>query len=345
MEYLIKPIIKHPYLTIGLIVLITIFLGHNISTLKIDTEITKMLPEGHPTRIAEDTIKEEFGISDMILIGLVTDNIYNSDFLTKVKNVSKKLKKLRIECDPFIDPDTGEIRTKKRRCIEDVISLSTINYIEGTEEGMIISDLMEKVPKNKIEMDRLKERVLSWDFYIGNLVSADSTATSIAVEYKSSLSSDEQSRVVNAVQDTLDQAAFGETVKTYIAGAPVATAMISHDMMKDLSRMVPIVFGVVILFLLVAMRKVSMVLMIFVTIAVTVVMTMGLIAVFGFSLQLMTSSIPTILVAIGSAYSIHIVNHYSDERAKGKNAVEAVENTMRIVGGSVLAAALTTMAG
>jgi len=304
-----------------------------------------MLPEDHPTRIAEDAMKETFGISDMIFVGLETDNIFNAEFLSKIKSLSKKLKKIRIESDPFVDRDSGEMRTKKRRCVEDVISLSTINYIEGTEEGMYVSDLMEKVPENTEEINRLKEKINSWDFYLGNLVSTDFKATSIAVEYKTGLSFDEELRVVGAVQSAIEQEEFGETVKFYIAGVPVVHAAVAQDMLKDFLLMLPAVFCVVLLFLLVAMRKASNVLMIFITIVISVLWTMGLIALFDFSLQMMTSTIPVILVAIGSAYSIHIVNHYSDERADGKDAAEAVENSIDIVGRGVLAAALTTMAG
>ncbi len=345
MKYFIKPIINHPYLTIFVIFLVSIFLGYNIRTLKIDTEITKMLPEDHPTRLAEDAIREEFGISDMILIGLETDDIYAGDFLAKIKNLSKQLRKIKIEFDPYVDPDTGETKTKRKRCIVDVVSLSTINYIEGTEEGMEVSDLMEKVPRNPEEVNRLKEKIASWDFYEGNLVSADSKATSIAVEYKNNLSSDELSRVVDEVRNTIEAMEFGENVTIYMAGTPVITAIISQNMMQDLLLMLPAVFGMVLFFLLFAMRKISNVLMIFITIIVSTLWSMGLIALCGFALQMMTSTIPIILVAIGSAYSIHIVNHYSDERATGKNAAEAIENSISIVGWGVLAAALTTMAG
>jgi len=345
MKYLIKPIINHPYLTICLIFLVSLFLGYEIKNLKVDTDITKMLPEDHPTRIAEDAMKEAFGISDMILLGLETDNIFDAEFLAKIKDLSKKLKKIRIESDPFVDSDTGEIRIKKRRGIEDVISLSTINYIEGTEEGMDVSDLMEKVPENREEMNRLKEKIESWDFYLGNLVSTDFKATSIAVEYKAGLSSDEVVRVVEEVRRVIELEAFGETVKIYIAGSPVVSSTVARVMMNDFLLMLPAVFGIVLLFLLFAMRKISNVLMIFITIVVSVLWTMGLIALFDFSLQMMTSTIPVILVAVGSAYSIHIVNHYANERAEGKSAAEAVENSIEVVGQGVLAAALTTMAG
>ncbi len=345
MKHLIGPIIKHPYLTVGVIVLITIILGYHSKDIKVDTDMMKLLPETYPVRVAQEAMEEEFGVADMVIVGLVTDDIFDTDFLAKIINVSKKIKKLRIESDPFVDPDTGEKKTKKKRCIEDVTSLSTIDYIAGTDEGMEVSDLMEEVPKNRDEVARLKERILSWDFYLGNVVGKDLKATAISIECKKDLSNVEIERVAAAVKRTVNEAEFGKSIDIFISGGPVVSSEIGTTVMKDNTLMIPVSFGVVIFVLLITMRRVSNVLMIVVTIAGSVIWTMGLITVFGFSFRILTSAIPIILVAIGSAYSIHIINHYSDERAKGKGAAEAVENSINLVGRSVFAAALTTMAG
>jgi len=296
-------------------------------------------------RIAQESMEEEFGVADMIIVGLVTDDIFDSGFLEKIKKLSKKLKKLRIDSDPFVDPDTGETKTKMRRAIEDVTSLSTIDYIEGTDEGMKVGDLMEEVPQTGEEVTRLKERILSWDFYLGNVVSNDFKATAISIECKKSLSNMELERVADEVKKIVGEAEFDKNVDIHIAGGPIVSAVVSKTVIGDNQLMIPIAFGVVIAVLMITMRRVSSVFMVFVTIAASVVCTMGLIVVFGFCFRMITSVIPIILVAIGSAYSIHIINHYVDERTKGRDGAEAVENSIAIVGRSVFAAALTTMAG
>jgi hydrophobe/amphiphile efflux-3 (HAE3) family protein len=345
MKHLIRPIIKHPFLTVGIIILITIILGYHSKNVKFDTDFMKMLPEDNTARVAQEAMEEEFGLSDMIVIGLVTEDIFNADFLTKVKDLTEKLEKIRIESDPFVDVNTGETRTKKRKGIEDVTSLSTIDHIEGTEEGMEISDLMEEIPKNTEEINRLKEKLLSWDFYLGNVVSSDLKATAIAIECKKHISGEELKKVAGEVKRAIAEVEFAENVDVYVAGGPFVSAVISDGIIKDNALLLPLAFCVVIIALLITMRRVSHVLMIVLTIACSVIWTIGLIAVFGFYFRMLTASIPIILVAIGSAYSIHIVNHYSDERAKGKDAAEAVANSIQIVGWSVFAAALTTMAG
>ena len=88
MKHLIRPIIKHPYLTVGIILLITIILGYFSKNIKFDTDFMKMLPEDNPVRVAQEEMEEEFGVADMIVIGLVTDDIFNADFLEKVKNLN-----------------------------------------------------------------------------------------------------------------------------------------------------------------------------------------------------------------------------------------------------------------
>jgi predicted RND superfamily exporter protein len=345
MKYLIKPIIKHHYLTVIIICAITAFMGYQLKYLRIDNDVMNTLPDDHPTKIAQKEMEEDFGAADMILIGLETDNIFNTEFLEKVKILSKKIKKIRIESDPFTDPETGEIITKRKRAIANVISLSTMSHIEGSEYGMEVSTLMGKAPKNNEEMERLKEKVFSWDFYIGNIVSSDSKATIIGIEYKKGLSPDEGVRMADAVTHLVEEARFGKDVKIYIAGTPFALAMVTKNMMKDLTFMVPAVFGVVCIFLIFTMRRISSVILIFVTIATSVLWTMGIMSLLGIYLNISTSAIPVLLVAIGSAYSIHIINHYSAERAEGKNAAKSAENSITIVGISVFGAALTTIAG
>ncbi len=344
-KYLIKPIIQHHYLTVIIILAITAFMGYQLKYLRIDNDIMKVLPDDHPTKIAQKEMEEDFGAAEMLMIGLETDNIFNTEFLERVKTLSKKIKKIKIESDPFADPETGELITKRKRAIANVISLSTMSYIEGSEYGMDVSTLMGKAPKNSEEMEKLKKRVFSWDFYIGNIVSSDSKATIIGIEYKKGLSSDEGVRMAVAVTDLVEEAQFGQDVKIYIAGVPFILAMVTKNLMKDLAFMLPAVFGVVCIFLIFTMRRFSNVILIFVTIAASVIWTMGIMSLLGIYLSIITSSIPVLLVAIGSAYSIHIINHYSAERTEGKSAAKAAENSITIVGISVFGAALTTIAG
>ncbi len=345
MQIFNQTVVKYPKLTVIIITAITIFLGYHLSRLEIDNDVINMLPEDNLTRLAQQAIEEDFGATDMVLVGLLTDTIFNTGFLSEVKKVSKNLRKLRIESDPFNDSETGEVRTKMKKCVENVTSISTTKHIEGDEFGMKVSNLMKRVPKTKEEMDLLKKRIFSWDFYINNLVSEDGKATIIAIEYKSTLTPNELIKSTDAVIKAADDAEFKDNVKVYIAGEPFARGIITKNMMKDFTLMIPAVFAIVVLFLFFVMRKISSVSLIFMTIAVSVVWTMGLMSLFGYSMNLTTSAVPILLVAIGSAYSIHIMNHYAEERAEGKNAVEAVQNSISIVGVSVFGAALTTMAG
>jgi predicted RND superfamily exporter protein len=345
MKYIVRPIINHPYLTVILISVITVFFAYNLTNLKLNNDTYEIVPAGHPLISAQHDIEEDFGTAEIIIIGLKADDIFSTEFLEKVKKISKKLKKLKIESDPFVDPETGETKTRMKKCLADVKSLSTIPYIEGDEQGMTVRKLMKEVPKSPDEMEKLRQRIFSWDMYVGSIVSEDATCTIVAVEYKSSLSRNEITRMVDAVIKSVDETDFGKGVEVFLAGKPFIDSMVSTNVSRDMSFLLPAVFCVVIIFLLIAMRNVTYVAMIFVTIAISVTWTMGLMALFGQTVDLVSSAIPILLVAIGSAYSIHIINHYSDEISKGYDAATAVYNSINIVGISVFAASVTTMAG
>jgi predicted RND superfamily exporter protein len=70
---------------------------------------------------------------------------------------------------------------------------------------------------------------------------------------------------------------------------------------------------------------------------------------FGIKLSVLTTVLPVILVAVGSAYGIHVVTHYlADSGGKTLNDTEHRElvfTLLRKIGKPVLLAALTTFAG
>ncbi len=81
MRFFNQTIVKYPKLTVVIITAITIFLGYYLTKLQFDNDVANMLPDDNPTRLAQTAIEEEFGTTDMVLIGLSTDTIFNTAFL------------------------------------------------------------------------------------------------------------------------------------------------------------------------------------------------------------------------------------------------------------------------
>ena len=63
------------------------------------------------------------------------------------------------------------------------------------------------------------------------------------------------------------------------------------------------------------------------------------------SLDVVTVTIGAMTIDVGVDYSIHITQRYREERANGRNPVEAVENTLPATGMALLGAAASTALG
>ena len=81
------------------------------------------------------------------------------------------------------------------------------------------------------------------------------------------------------------------------------------------------------------------------TVILSVIWTIGLMALVGFSFTIVSVITPVILVAIGSAYGIHIMNKYYEAIRKDISAKEAVLKTMREMNSPVIMTAFTTAGG
>ena len=76
---------------------------------------------------------------------------------------------------------------------------------------------------------------------------------------------------------------------------------------------------------------------------IAVIWTFGLMGYLGVPLTILSSTMPVLLMAIVSAYGIHQMNHYYEDRRPGK--FEVLRHNARSVGLAILLSGLTVMIG
>ncbi len=136
-----------------------------------------------------------------------------------------------------------------------------------------------------------------------------------------------------------------EGLKFYIAGAPVVTAVFSHMIAKDMGLLLPI--GVVIIFIILmfSFRSVRGVVIPLVTVIMSMIWALGSMALTGTPVTAMTSILPIVLLAVGSAYGIHLLNRYYEDVRESEDKRKVVGLTVEHVGVAVLMAGITTFVG
>jgi predicted RND superfamily exporter protein len=279
-------------------------------------------------------IEETFGNSVSIMVGLErpVGSVFEPVFLERIKDYVERIKEFE-----FVD---------------DVSSIMTTDYITAEGEAILVTDLVgDDFTGTPEEIAELKRRIASWDIYEGTLLSDDFSSTQILVPIDVSQSDAGKPEVVATLTKVRDTARemFDGLATVYVTGLSVMSATITESMIDDLVLLVPLVLAVLLGVLLFTFRRVSGVLLPFLTVVISVIWPVGMAPLLGIKLSLLSMMMPVILAAVGSAYGIHVVTHYLEEtRNKTITTDEhrrVIFTLLRRIGKPVFLAALTTLAG
>ena len=116
------------------------------------------------------------------------------------------------------------------------------------------------------------------------------------------------------------------------------------DLMKmDLIRLLPIAFLVIALVLFFSFKSIRGVLLPLLTAVISIIWSLGIMALLDFKMSMISNNIPIILLAVGSAYTIHVLNRIN--QVKMTDPENAIRKALSFVMIPVLLAATTTIIG
>ncbi len=327
--------LKRPWIIIAVIGALTVFFALQLPKAQLDNNNFKFVPAKDPARVASHAIDETFGSQVVILVGLerLHETILDANFIEKIRDFGKKVEALDV--------------------IDSVTSIANVDYIGGSSDSVdVVSLVPEDFTGSAAELAQVKDRLLEWDMYRRALVSDDFTATQVLVTM--SVSSDDAGApqsvlAYQRVKSLAEAEGFADT-RIHVAGLPVFSAEVNTAMNADLRFLIPLVVLAVILVLFLSFRKAGGIVLPLLTVAVSATWAIGAMTLFGFKLSIITTVLPVILVAVGSAYCIHVISHYYDEVA-GKRGLsreehaEVIFTVIRKYGKPVFLAALTDAMG
>jgi hypothetical protein len=297
-----------------------LFFGFQLKNLKIDADILSSLPDTDPNAVLLKKIGKNFGGNNIGVVILETDNIYQTSILEDIRAITDTLSNI-----------DG---------ISSVSSLTNIINIKGSDYGIEIGRLVneDELPKTKEDFELLRTNVMANDMYKGSIVSEDETSSLIIFNL-------EDGANVNMVAENViaNVSNLKLTENIYYTGSPMLVTSISALMKTDFTRLLPIAFLVIGFILFLSFRTISGVVLPLLTAVISIVWSLGIMGLMGYSMSMISNNIPIILLAIGSAYAIHVVNRINlINRTNKKNVVSTALAYVLI---PVLLAAITTMIG
>ncbi len=159
-------IIKRRYLFLLLLLVLVVICAVGAQKVRLNSNDEAFFPEDSPTLKKYDRFKEIFGSEEYIFILVESEQIFNYDVLKYIDDLSQDIN----ENLPFV---------KK------VTSLTNIEYLQATDNNLIIEDLFKGgIPKDPEKLNQVKDKVLAKKSYVGSIITADAKSTGIIVQIK-----------------------------------------------------------------------------------------------------------------------------------------------------------------
>ena len=320
MKQFTRKILKNRWIIIASVIVLTLFFGYQTRFISINSDIVSSLPDDDPAALLFKNIGNQFGGNEMGMIVLESDNVFKNDLLKHVKQITDSLK------------ITHGVST--------VTSLTNILDIKSTEEGIEIGKLVDEynLPNSQSQLDSLKSYVFSKEMYKGAIVSEDGTATVVLFTLIPEV---DKQAVAKGIKNKIEALKLPETI--YFGGLPFMINDVSDLIVSDIVWLLPIVFIVIALILYISFKSFRGVLLPLLTAGIAVIWTVGIMVTAGHELTIILNIVPIILLAVGSAYTIHVINSLNVNRLADSN--ETIVKALVYVLIPVFLAAATTAIG
>lgn len=328
-KYIARWILRYRVTNLIIIGLITLFFAFQMRSLKLLYELPQMLPENHPTLIAYENFKKEFGQDGAVMFaGAINHTIFQLDHFNALYDLSHQLQEI-----------DG---------VEGAVSAAQIyTLVKNTKEKKFdFKAVVSKRPETQHELDSLKNIIYSLPFYDGLLYNRESDVFLIMITLdKDILNTKERVPLIYSIKKAIDEYAQKEGVDIHLSGLPYIRTITSDLIKTELNKFVLYALFVAAFILFVFFRSFKMVFFPVLTVAISVIWTLGMTSLLGYKITILTGIIPPLLIIIGIENSIFLLNKYIAEYNIHQNKMKALTRMVSRIGSANFLTNATTAAG
>ncbi len=338
-EKVANTILRNRLALIIFLVIATGLMLFKASQVQLAYDNPKFIPNDDPDYLAYNQFKKTFGDDGSIMVvGVKTPKLKELDFFNDWYDLTFKL-----------DSTENINRVLSIANIIDLEKKSTIKYFE---EDSFTTNVFNPVkfinskPKTQEELDAIFVKLKGLKFYEGLIYLEDSDFTLMAITLeKSILDTKERLGFVNQLQKDIDKICNKYNVEAHYSGLPFIRTKMSQMIQQELVRFTLVSMLLTSLILLFFFRSFPTLTFSLLTVIVGVIWCMGILVLLGFKITMFIGLLPPLIVVIGIANCIYLLNKYHEEYRRHQNKIKALQRVIAKVGLAVLFTNLTTAVG
>lgn len=323
--------VKRPWLALLLVLLVTAAFSFGAKNLYFRGDFRIFFSQDNPQMQAFERMQAQFNKSDNILVAVLPAN--GDVFTPEVLTVVKKLTDAAWQT-PF------SLR---------VDSITNFQHTEAQEDDLLVEDLLLDVADlNDAKISKIKSIVLNEPALVKRLVSTDGsmTAVNITVQLPEKNQNQEVADVYSSVAALTEQLAKEHpTVSFKLAGVIGLNNAFTTEAQHDASLLVPLMFITIIVLLALMLRSLLAAFAVVIIIVLTIGSTLGLAGWVGIFLSTATVNVPTLVMTMAVADSVHLIASTQFLMRQGQAKPAAIRQAMLLNAMPVFITSATTALG
>ncbi|UXX79271.1 MMPL family transporter [Reichenbachiella carrageenanivorans] len=312
---------RNSFLALALAVILLGLLANQLPNLRFDYELENFFPTQDPDLIYYQEFTETFGHdNDYLLIGFEAQpSLFDIDFLGHIDEGLKAV---------------GNLAASQR-----VISPTSLRFGIKTPMGQIPIPLLHLEDRSKLLNDSVK--LYKHPLFREMFIAKSGKSMKAIVLHKRFASKEKADEYVDEIRGVFEK----QNLPVRIAGKAVAQTAFVNAVKDDFSKFIIIALVLIFLMLLFFMRNLLLITMSLLIAGLSVVATIGFMALTGKDIDVLSSLIPTILLVVSMSDIIHLYAHIQQEYNESKNLKASINQAVRKVGIATLLTSFTTAIG
>jgi len=268
---LLEKMLQKPAAVILIILMITALFAWRIPYLSFKTSVYDLIIEDLPETARYESFKDLFGSDEIIRVVVKGDNLFSTVTFMQLEGLVDAAEKIK-----------GVRRVISLPGVKKAVDLS------GNWDLSKFSDVLKDVT-----------------LFQKNLYSSNGKSTILTLLLDADA---DPEAVIASVEQLIETAP--STMSLYQIGMPLVSQALAQLTQRDFFRLPPITFLLIAIVLFVLYRKVLYVILPLTCVCLALIWNFGLMSITGIPLSMLTMIVPIFLIAVGTAYCLHIVSEY-----------------------------------
>jgi len=322
MKWLTDLSIDRPWPILGVLAALTVGLAWGLGRIESDPDVLRDLPDHLPAKQLYDRVGEMFPSKEMVFIGVEADDLWTPQRLDDLARLTRAVEDVPV--------------------VQQVISPTNASVVVGTADGFEIRDAADPFPTTPAEAAALRDLLLATEQTRGTVVSEDGRVAAILIFLQAKLATTE-SKAAGQVAEAVDLNC-GE-LRVYKAGRPMVTYLSSKQIGRDTGMLTSAALLLMLVLLGVMFANLRGVLLPIGVVVFSTLWTMGGMGWLGIDMTHSLEALPIMLIAIGVADGVHIVQAFMARARTATDRKEAARATMDDLRRPVVMTSITTAVG